>query len=162
MAGESRDLRARAARSRAANVPGGRPHRLIVKLSEAERAALAGQAAEAGGISVQRLLVETALGKSASESGRAAAVRSLLELDTELRRIGNNLNQLTRYAHQDRELGEGIGAAVRAVARAALSVDATARWVLEQAPAVSDDHAPDVSDLAEEFGALDAAPEDFA
>ncbi|WP_425296368.1 plasmid mobilization relaxosome protein MobC, partial [Nocardia abscessus] len=30
----------------------------------------------------------------------------LLELDDQIRRVGNNLNQLVRYAHQNREVPE--------------------------------------------------------
>ncbi|MCP9625234.1 MobC family plasmid mobilization relaxosome protein [Nocardia otitidiscaviarum] len=158
MAGESRNRRSQAARSRAANVAGGRPHRHVLKLSDTEHAELAAMAEAAGGISIQRLLVETTLERHGGEAGRAAAVRALLDLDTEVRRVGNNLNQLVRYAHQERELPENLDVALRAVTRACLSVDATARWVMGKAPAVS---AVSVSeeDLAVEMPDLDAGGE---
>ena len=69
-------------------------------------------------MTVQRLLVETTLGGQRAESGRAAAVLAVLELDDQVRRVGSNLNQLVRYAHQERELAEGLGVALAAVTRA--------------------------------------------
>lgn len=167
MAGESQSRRAQLDRSRAKNVPGGRPHRRVLKLSDAEETKLSALAEAAGGITVQRLLVETTLARESPEFGRADAVRALLELDTEIRRLGNNVNQMARYAHQERELPENIDAALRAVVRASLAVDATARWVMGLAPAVPESAvppAPEVpdSDEGEEFLAdLDAGPQDF-
>ncbi|MEU4345444.1 MobC family plasmid mobilization relaxosome protein [Nocardia sp. NPDC023852] len=136
MAGESPSRRAQARRVRAANVPGGRPHRHVVKLSDAEHAELTGRAEEAG-MSVPRLLVETTMAGPSTETGRGHAALVLLELDDQIRRIGNNLNQLVRHAHQERELADGLENALRAVTRACLSVDSTARWVMGMAPAVS-------------------------
>ncbi|MBF6234825.1 plasmid mobilization protein [Nocardia farcinica] len=136
MAGESPNRRARARRERQANVAGGRPHRHIVKLSDAEHDDLMRRAAEAG-VSVPRLLVESAMDSSRVEAGRAHAAMRLLELDDQIRRVGNNLNQLVRYAHQNREVPEHLVDALHAVTRACLSVDATARWVMGLAPAVT-------------------------
>ncbi|WP_405140421.1 plasmid mobilization protein [Nocardia sp. NBC_01388] len=152
MAGESPNRRSQVRRSRAANVAGGRPHRHVVKLSDAEDAALKARA-EAANVSVPRLLVETTLGEAGAESGRAAAVGAVLELDDQVRRIGANLNQLTRYAHQEKDIPEHLESALRAVTRACLSLDATARWVMGKAPAVSgvsiteEDLAVDMPDL---------------
>ncbi|WP_420874253.1 MobC family plasmid mobilization relaxosome protein [Nocardia gipuzkoensis] len=146
MAGESSDRRARARRERQANVPGGREHSTLVRMSAEEKTALMQRAAEAG-VSVPRLMVESAL-SSAPEAGRAHAVMQLLELDTEIRRIGANLNQLTRYAHQERELPEHLDDALHAVVRACLSVDATARWVMGLAPAVTAVSVDTTTDLA--------------
>ncbi|WP_280264650.1 MobC family plasmid mobilization relaxosome protein [Nocardia wallacei] len=134
MASESPNRRAQAARERQANVAGGRPHRTVVKLSDDEKARLTARA-EAASLTVPRLLVETTL-EGGGDVGRAAAVRAVLELDEQVRRAGNNLNQLTRYAHQEKELPEEIALAVRAVTRASLSLDAVARWVMGKAPAV--------------------------
>ncbi|MEV6340966.1 plasmid mobilization relaxosome protein MobC [Nocardia vinacea] len=106
-------------------------------MSDAEQAALKARASEAG-MTVPRLMVETTLEGERVEAGRAAAVVSVLEMDTQIRRIGANLNQLTRYAHQERELPEQIELALRAVTRACLSLDATARWVMGKAPAVTE------------------------
>lgn len=109
----------------------------MVKLSDAEQAELKARA-EAASLTVPRLLVETTLGEWV-ESGRSAAVLALLELDEQIRRVGNNVNQLTRYAHQEQGLPEEAAAALRAVTRACLAVDATARWVMGKAPAVSEE-----------------------
>ncbi|MFB7837839.1 MobC family plasmid mobilization relaxosome protein [Nocardia brasiliensis] len=157
MAGVSPDRRAGARRERQANVPGGRPHRHIVKLADAEHDDLTRRAAEAG-VSVPRLLVESATNSNRVEAGRAHAAMRLLELDDQIRRIGNNLNQLTRLAHQQRAIPEHLDDALHAVVRACLSVDATARWVMGLAPAVSATSIEAEVDLAvdEEWaGALD-------
>lgn len=61
----------------------------------------------------------------------------MLDLDEQVRRIGNNLNQLVRYAHQQRELPEEVVSALRAVVRVSLTLDELARWVMGKAPAVS-------------------------
>ncbi|WP_063016387.1 MobC family plasmid mobilization relaxosome protein [Nocardia nova] len=136
MAGESADRRSRAARERQANVAGGRPHRTVVKLSDDEQSQLAAKAAAAG-MSVPRLLVSAALNREGGEPGRAAAAAAVLDLDEQVRRIGNNLNQLVRYAHQQRELPEEVVPALRAVVRVSLTLDELARWVMGKAPAVS-------------------------
>lgn len=146
MAGESADRRSRARRARQANVAGGRSEATLVRMSPEEKTALAERAAQAG-VSVPRLMVEAAL-SSSPETGRAHAAMALLELDTELRRIGANLNQLTRYAHQQREVPEHLVDALHAVTRACLSVDATARWVLGMAPAVTGRSVDPATDLA--------------
>ncbi len=147
MAGESSNRRAGVRRQRQANVPGGRPHKHIVKLSDAEHEDLTRRAGEAG-VSVPRLLVESALDAGKVEAGRAHAALQLLELDDQIRRVGNNLNQLVRYAHQNRELPEHLEDALHAVVRACLSVDATARWVMGKPPAVSEVSIDPVVDLA--------------
>ncbi|NEW42515.1 plasmid mobilization protein [Nocardia cyriacigeorgica] len=136
MAGESTERRARARRERQANVVGGRPHTVKVKLTDAEQEALKARAAEVG-VSVPRLLVESTLEAGQVEVGRAHAALQLLELDHQIRRIGANVNQLTRWAHQNREVADGTVDALHAVVRACLSVDATARWVMGAAPAVT-------------------------
>ncbi|MGV9752666.1 plasmid mobilization protein [Nocardia farcinica] len=136
MAGESRNQRAGVRRTRQANVPGGRAHRCVVKLSDSEYADLTARAVAAG-MTVPRLLVETTLGKATPEAGRAAAALRALEEGEQGRRVLNNLNQLTRYSHQNRELAEGLPLAVAAVVRAALQMDALARWVMGETPAVS-------------------------
>ncbi|MFD0366331.1 plasmid mobilization relaxosome protein MobC [Nocardia sp. GCM10030253] len=108
-----------------------------MKLSNDEHDALTARA-EAADITVPRLLVEATLEGSTVEAGRAHAVLSILELDSQVRGAMNNLNQLTRYAHQNRELAEETAAAVVAATRACLSLDAAARWVMGKSPAVSE------------------------
>ncbi|WP_411156660.1 plasmid mobilization protein [Nocardia cyriacigeorgica] len=107
-----------------------------VKLTDAEQRELKSRAEQAG-VSVPRLLVESTLESGQVEAGRAHAALQLLELDNQIRRIGANVNQLTRYAHQNREIAEGTVDALHAVVRACLSVDATARWVMGETPAVT-------------------------
>ncbi|MCX4099263.1 MobC family plasmid mobilization relaxosome protein [Nocardia sp. alder85J] len=136
MAGEAADRRARARRERQPNVAGGRSTRCVVKLSDAEAATLKARA-ESAGVTVPRLLVETTLGEQRAEPGRAAAVLAVLELDEQVRRIGNNLNQLARYAHQEQGLPEEIVAALRAVVQTCLTLDETARWVMGKPSAVT-------------------------
>ncbi|XOZ88393.1 plasmid mobilization relaxosome protein MobC [Nocardia testacea] len=118
-----------------------------MKLSDAEEVLLA-QRAEEAGVSVSRLLVESALGSGQVEAGRAHAAMQLLKLDHQIRRIGANLNQLVRHAHQNREIAEGTEYALHAVIRACLNVDATARWVMGKALAVSEISVDPEVDLA--------------
>ncbi|MGK8506334.1 plasmid mobilization protein [Nocardia asiatica] len=143
MAGESPDLRARTRRARQANVAGGRTRRCVVKLTDAEHEDLTAMAS-AVGMTVPRLLVETALEREGVEGGAAAvaAVREALlafaDLDSELRRVGNNLNQLTRYSHQDKDLAEGLEFALGAVVRVCLQLDEAARAMVGKGPAVTE------------------------
>ncbi|MGW0640421.1 plasmid mobilization protein [Nocardia salmonicida] len=152
MAGESPNRRVGVRRQRQANVPGGRPNRHIVKLSDAEHEDLTRRAAEAG-VSVPRLLVESAQDSGKVEAGRAFAAMRLLELDDQIRRIGANVNQQTRHMHQvSGELAQDLVAAhieaLHAVVRACLSVDATARWVMGKGPAVTEKSVSVGQDLA--------------
>jgi hypothetical protein len=141
---------------RQANVPGGRPHKHVVKLSEREHDELR-QRADAAGVSIPRLLVESALSTDGTVSDRAHTALRLLELDDRIRRIGADLNQLTRAADQDSEIAAGTQAALRAVVRACLSVDATARWVMGMTAAVSEISIDAAVDLAvdEKWSAVD-------
>lgn len=86
-----------AQRRRQANVPGGRTERRVLKLTEFEDNALYFKAKEQG-VSVQRLLVESALtfeqGETATD--RKAAVQAVLKAERQLSAIGNNLNQIAR------------------------------------------------------------------
>lgn len=136
MAGESVSRRAQVRRVRAANVAGGRPHTVKVKLSDAERTALAERAAAAD-VTIQRLLVETTLGGGSAEPGRAAAALRLLDFESQIARVGANVNQLTRYSHQDRRMAEHLDVALHAFVRACLAVENTARWVQGLPPAVT-------------------------
>ena len=160
MAGESPNLRARARRSRQTNVAGGRNQRCVVKLTDAEHEDLT-QMAAAAGMSVQRLLVETTLEREGVEGGAAAvaAVRESLlafaDLDTELRRVGNNLNQLTRYSHQDKDFAEGLEFALGAVVRVCLHLDEVARAMVGKGPAVTVRSMPDIDEPVEDAGWAD-------
>lgn len=87
-------------RMRRERVPGGRPHRMSVDLSDDELGVLERHAAEAGGITVQKALVELAL----SSGGETPAVRrellvQLFALRRDLSGMATNLNQAARRAN---------------------------------------------------------------
>lgn len=94
-----------AERRRQANVVGGRPARRVVKLSASEDAALSLAAVEQG-VSVPRLLKESALAVSAGETAteRRKVLTALNVLTGQLARVGNNLNQIARGLNTDGEL----------------------------------------------------------
>lgn len=98
-----------AKRQRQANVEGGRSVRRVVRLSEFEDNALMLKASEQG-VSVQRLLVESALtfetGETATE--RREAVTSVLQVQRQLAAIGNNLNQIARATNAGEPIEAGI------------------------------------------------------
>lgn len=94
-----------AERRRQANVVGGRPARRVVKLSASEDAALSLAAVEQG-VTVPRLLKESALAASRGETvtERRRVLTALNVLTGQLARIGNNLNQIARGLNTDGEL----------------------------------------------------------
>ncbi|VXC17575.1 Mobilisation protein (MobC) [Citricoccus sp. K5] len=94
-----------AERKRQANVAGGRPARRVVRLSASEDAMLSLAAAEQG-VSVPRLLKESALAESAGETvtGRRRLLTALNVVTGQLARVGNNLNQIARGLNTDGEL----------------------------------------------------------
>lgn len=98
-----------AKRQRQANVEGGRSVRRVVRLSEFEDNALMLKASEQG-VSVQRLLVESALtfetGETATE--RREAIASILQVQRQLAAIGNNLNQIARATNAGESIEAGI------------------------------------------------------
>lgn len=94
-------------RRRQQNIAGGRKFRHDVKVSAEEQAQLAGRALKQG-VSIPRLLVDAALSQSDSLTLNE---RRLLAFEiSEVRRLlanaTNNINQLARYAHEERELPE--------------------------------------------------------
>lgn len=87
---------------------GGRRVYQQVTLSEAERERLRTRAHELG-VSVPRLLVESALGEAAGGAGlggveRRRALDSLFEMERLLATVANNVNQLARQANTAGEL----------------------------------------------------------
>lgn len=94
-----------AERKRQANVVGGRPARRVVKLSASEDAALSLAAVDQG-VSVPRLLKESALAVSAGETvtDRRRVLTALNVMTGQLARVGNNLNQIARGLNTDGEL----------------------------------------------------------
>jgi hypothetical protein len=69
-----------------------------VKLTDEERDRLRGRAAELG-MSVPRLLVETALSGMETPTGRRRMVAELFEIRRLLATVANNVNQLARSAN---------------------------------------------------------------
>lgn len=84
-------------RQRQANVDGGRRVRREVKLTELEDNALMLHASRFG-VSVQRLMVESALAHEAGETvtERRDQIEQMLRFERQLAAIGNNLNQIAR------------------------------------------------------------------
>lgn len=97
------------ARQRQPNVEGGRAVRRTVKLTEFEDNALMLKASHQG-VSVPRLLVESALTFEAGETAtdRRDAVAMILRVERQLAAIGNNLNQIARAANAGEPIEVGI------------------------------------------------------
>lgn len=99
-------------RRRRANVPGGRAHRHVVKVSPEEEARLV-QTAARHGVTVVRLLVESAL----SEAGETPSERrsQFLELANLARLVGtvaNNVNQVARHANSTGQIPADAAASI--------------------------------------------------
>jgi hypothetical protein len=119
--GDERIVRGR----RRANVAGGRSRRHYVKVSAAEEARLA-ELAAARGITVARLLVESALSGGADSAGtRAAVAAELAVLSRAMGRVGVNVNQIARATNATGEVQDATTAALRAVAVVATRLEAT-------------------------------------
>ena len=113
-------------RKRQANVPGGRPVRREVKLTDAEDAALRFAAAELN-ITVPRYLKEAALASSRGETltERKALLQHLFELQRQLAAVGNNLNQLTRAFNAEGTVGSDLAGTLDAVRESVAKVNDT-------------------------------------
>ncbi len=94
-------------RRRRANVAGGRKHSHRVRVTEVEGEELR-RLAEAQGVSVPRLLVESALSATGETSTRRrAAMSELLAIRRVLAGVANNINQIARVANtEERVSGE--------------------------------------------------------
>jgi Bacterial mobilisation protein (MobC) len=113
-------------RRRRANAPGGRHHRHEVKVSPEEEALLQ-QLAQAQGVSVPRLLVETVLASPEMETPtqRRDVLAQLFGVYRLLGSIANNVNQMAKATNATGEVGEELVETMRAVRRVADRVDAT-------------------------------------
>ncbi len=91
-------------RRRRANVEGGRQHFHKVKVSPEEEAQLL-QLAEQQGVTIPRLLVESALSAGAPQTPteRKQGLAELFAIHTLLARVSNNVNQLARHANSGDE-----------------------------------------------------------
>ncbi|MFB4320702.1 plasmid mobilization relaxosome protein MobC [Actinomadura sp. 21ATH] len=108
--------------------PGGRPHTVTVRLTDAEYDTVTARA-EALGISRQRLLVEAATARQvggATDTGelaltvseRRALIAELLAVRRMVAALGTNVNQLARTANATGRLPDGLPATADAVQRA--------------------------------------------
>lgn len=115
-----------AERKRQANVVGGRPARRVVKLSASEDAALSLAAVDQG-VSVPRLLKESALAVSAGESvtDRRRVLTALNVMTGQLARVGNNLNQIARGLNTDGELHGDVRGSLEELRGVLRDVDST-------------------------------------
>jgi hypothetical protein len=105
-----------------------RPHAHRVKVTAEQEARLV-ELAAGRGITVARLMVESALsGGAASAAERAGAVAELSVLGAALGRVGVNVNQIARATNATGEVQPGMGATLAAVrevaARLAAVLDA--------------------------------------
>lgn len=100
-------------RMRQANVEGGRRIRREVKLTDLEDNALLLAAGEAG-LTVQRLMVESALAFDRGESvtERREMITLLHRMHGQLAAIGNNLNQTAKAANATGEIASDISQAI--------------------------------------------------
>ena len=106
----------RLSRRRARNVPGGRPFKHEVKVSDAEEAQLVVLASRHG-MSVPRLLVTSALDRS-DEITTADKRELLIELFTIHRLLGNmanNINQIAKAVNSTGDLPPQTGAVFTAL-----------------------------------------------
>lgn len=113
-------------RKRQANVVGGRPVRLNLRLSEAEYASLKLAATELS-VTVPRYLKEAALATSRGETltERKALLQHLFELQHQLAAVGNNLNQLTRAFNAEGAVGADLATTLGAVRESVATVNDT-------------------------------------
>lgn len=113
-------------RKRQSNVPGGRPVRMNLRLSDAEYSALRLAAAELS-VTVPRYLKESALSATRGETltERKALLQNLFEMQRQLAAIGNNLNQLTRTFHAEGTVGADLATTLDAVRQSVATVNDT-------------------------------------
>lgn len=113
-------------RRRRANVEGGRQHVHKVKVTPEEEAQLL-QLAEAQGVTIPRLLVESALTSGASETPteRKQGLAELFAIHTLLARVSNNVNQIARHANAGDEFPKDAGSVLAYVRKIAFRIDET-------------------------------------
>lgn len=111
-------------RRRRANVTGGRHARHEVKVSAEEEGRLL-RLALAQGVTIPRLLVETALASEAGETvtERRNAITKLFELHRLLAAVSNNVNQIAKATNATGEWQAETAAALDAVRRTAQRID---------------------------------------
>lgn len=130
-------------RSRRARAVGGRPHRVLVDLSDLEMAQVAAAAARAG-LARGAWLGEVGVGSAAAEvtpgpTGTGQEMQALMTLRAELmedrrilRNVGGNLNDVARHANASSELHTATGSVIELVQRAVARIDGTVSSVDRQ------------------------------
>lgn len=120
----SEPVRRRQVRRRRANVAGGRVAAHKVTVSPEEEGMLLRLAAEQG-VSVPRLLVESALAADAGETAteRRSLVKSLFGLHRLLASISNNVNQIAKATNATGEVQAETAATLLAARRCAGRID---------------------------------------
>lgn len=111
-------------RRRRANVEGGRQHFHKVKVTPEEEALLL-QLAEAQGVTIPRLLVESALAAGASETPteRKQVIVELFGVHRLLANVSNNVNQLARHANAGDEFPADAASALAYVRKLAFRIN---------------------------------------
>ncbi|WP_445263375.1 MobC family plasmid mobilization relaxosome protein [Pseudokineococcus sp. 5B2Z-1] len=110
-------------RRRRANVPGGRLHHHKVSVTPEEEAVLV-RLAESQGVTVVRLLVESAMApQGETPAQRRAAMSELLSVHRQLAGIATNVNQLARHANAGEEFPPEARAVLARVRTLALRID---------------------------------------
>lgn len=113
-------------RRRRANVEGGRQHVHKVKVSPEEEAKLL-QLAEAQGVTIPRLLVESALttGTSETPTERKQGLAELFAIHRLLAHVSNNVNQIARHANAGDEFPADAASTLAHVRKLAFRIDDT-------------------------------------
>ncbi len=113
-------------RKRRANATGGRHYAHQVKVTPEEEAVLL-QLAAAQGVSVPRLLVESALAVEdrTTATDRRAAIAELFRIHRVLGGAANNMNQLAKVANATGEVPAEFGPTMGYVRRLCSKIDAT-------------------------------------
>jgi len=119
-------------RRRRANVAGGRLHHHKVSVTPEEEAVLV-RLAESQGVTVVRLLVESATAARAETSAqRRAAMAELFAVRRLLAGMANNVNQLARHANAGEEFPAEAVHALAAFRRLAFRIDDVLDGMTEQ------------------------------
>lgn len=111
-------------RERQFNVPGGRSVRRVAKVTPDQDLVLRARAEQAG-MSVPRLLVESALADHAPETAkdRRELLAELFRLERSLSAVGNNLNQLTRAANATGQIEGNLLATLASIRKTVRDLD---------------------------------------
>lgn len=108
---------------------GGRSIKLTLRLSAAEHDAIAVRA-DSAGVNAQRFLVDSALASRRSSAVvPAALIAELSGIHRLLGSLANNMNQIARWLNSGGRPDARVLAAMDAVRRATIRLDAALRWL---------------------------------